>query len=693
MSYTLEIRYADRPPETRTFEQPVVILGREQGDIALRDPQVSGRHAELRWDGTSLTFRDLGSSNGSFDASGQRLMAPKVMVVDQPVRLGGACMIVLKSVVAAATAAGGTMMMPAMPKGGFGQPPGAPPPGAPPSYGQPPGAPPSYGQPPGAPPSYGQPPGAPPSYGQPPGAPPSYGQPPGAPPSYGQPPGAPPSYGQPAAAQQPAFAQQPQQAQQPAFAQQPQQAQQPAFAQQPQQAQQPAFAQQPQQAQQPAFAQQPQQAQQPAFAQQPQQAQQPAFAQQPQQAQQPSFATGLDAAAKQAEAAFDGSYKAIFLRAWAFLQPNLVPVALTMAAVIVVPALARFLLGWIPVLGTIINIAAGLIGAVATPLSAVVLVYYVLKVRAGQPIGIVDAWKTIAGSFVAVWVNLLVAGIVAGIGAIFLVVPGIMLGFFAVPMFLLENKRLLAINMGSLEWVKRDLVKIIVVVLIAACAAVPIAIVGGILGFVLGLISDYLGAGINVLFGTLGGAIVVTMVMVIAVQMYFDVVAAEGRSVEDVQRAAIERIEAGIKDIGKFEAPDLNAAVQPPPQQGYDAQPQQGGYAQPQQGGYAQPQSPQQGGYAQPQQGYEQPGYGQQPQQGYGQPPQQGYGQQQPQQGYGQQPQQGYGQQPQQGYGQQPQQGYGQPQQGYGQPQQPQQGYGQQPQQGYPPQGGGWPQQ
>jgi TM2 domain-containing membrane protein YozV len=60
--------------------------------------------------------------------------------------------------------------------------------------------------------------------------------------------------------------------------------------------------------------------------------------------------------------------------------------------------------------------------------------------------------------------------------------------------------------------------------------------------------------------------------------------------------------------------------------------------------------------------------------QGYGQPPQQ---QQPMQQGYGQPPmQQGYGQPPQM-----QQQGYGQPQQGYGQPQQ--QGYGQ-PQMGYP---------
>ncbi|WP_438026111.1 hypothetical protein [Sorangium sp. So ce233] len=88
------------------------------------------------------------------------------------------------------------------PGGGHGQPPGQPPGGAygqPPggAYGQPPGG--GYGQPPGQPPggAYGQPPGG--GYGQPPGQPPggAYGQPPGG--AYGQPPGQPPggAYGQP----------------------------------------------------------------------------------------------------------------------------------------------------------------------------------------------------------------------------------------------------------------------------------------------------------------------------------------------------------------------------------------------------------------------------------------------------------------------------------------------------------------
>ncbi|MCA9638328.1 MAG: hypothetical protein KC420_20000 [Myxococcales bacterium] len=42
-SFTLHIQYVDRPPETRTFaDRDKVTLGRDIGDIALRDSQVSG---------------------------------------------------------------------------------------------------------------------------------------------------------------------------------------------------------------------------------------------------------------------------------------------------------------------------------------------------------------------------------------------------------------------------------------------------------------------------------------------------------------------------------------------------------------------------------------------------------------------------------------------------------------------------
>ncbi len=98
MPFTVEIQHADRPAETLEFEQPVVALGRDQGDVTVADPQLSGRHAELRFDGDAVQFRDLTSTNGSFDQDGQRLEELTTLVPGQRVRLGENTWVELKSV-------------------------------------------------------------------------------------------------------------------------------------------------------------------------------------------------------------------------------------------------------------------------------------------------------------------------------------------------------------------------------------------------------------------------------------------------------------------------------------------------------------------------------------------------------------------------------------------------------------------
>ena len=74
--YTLYVQYAGRPPETKSFDKETIVIGRDVGDIALLDPQVSGRHAELRFQSGKLMFQDLGSTNGSFLPSGERVSGP-----------------------------------------------------------------------------------------------------------------------------------------------------------------------------------------------------------------------------------------------------------------------------------------------------------------------------------------------------------------------------------------------------------------------------------------------------------------------------------------------------------------------------------------------------------------------------------------------------------------------------------------
>lgn len=48
------------------LRQPRLVLGRRKADVVLNDPEISGQHAELLWDGQVLRVKDLGSTNGTF---------------------------------------------------------------------------------------------------------------------------------------------------------------------------------------------------------------------------------------------------------------------------------------------------------------------------------------------------------------------------------------------------------------------------------------------------------------------------------------------------------------------------------------------------------------------------------------------------------------------------------------------------
>ncbi|MGM0574595.1 MAG: DUF898 family protein [Myxococcota bacterium] len=68
--YVLEITPADGPAETREVRQATVTVGRREGDIVIPDPGASGRHAEIRFDGSAVTVYDVGSTNGTLFQGG-----------------------------------------------------------------------------------------------------------------------------------------------------------------------------------------------------------------------------------------------------------------------------------------------------------------------------------------------------------------------------------------------------------------------------------------------------------------------------------------------------------------------------------------------------------------------------------------------------------------------------------------------
>ncbi len=69
---TLRVERGGEPPETLTFAAPRVLVGRETGDIVLRDPESSALHAEIDCTTGVVVVRDLGSSNGTW-RDGERL--------------------------------------------------------------------------------------------------------------------------------------------------------------------------------------------------------------------------------------------------------------------------------------------------------------------------------------------------------------------------------------------------------------------------------------------------------------------------------------------------------------------------------------------------------------------------------------------------------------------------------------------
>lgn len=86
---TIRINHPDGRGEDRLLSPGSYQIGRESGDIVLRDPNVSASHARLEVGPTGVTIVDLGSSNGTLDESGRRLAGPYALSLNAPIRLGG----------------------------------------------------------------------------------------------------------------------------------------------------------------------------------------------------------------------------------------------------------------------------------------------------------------------------------------------------------------------------------------------------------------------------------------------------------------------------------------------------------------------------------------------------------------------------------------------------------------------------
>jgi S-DNA-T family DNA segregation ATPase FtsK/SpoIIIE len=113
-SAKLRIGHADGRVEERELGAGSYRIGREDADIVLPDASVSARHAVLEVNALGVVIQDVGSRNGTSNASGQRISSPYTLLPEQPVRLGKATLTLLRT----PGQAGGTRAMPEMPRPG-----------------------------------------------------------------------------------------------------------------------------------------------------------------------------------------------------------------------------------------------------------------------------------------------------------------------------------------------------------------------------------------------------------------------------------------------------------------------------------------------------------------------------------------------------------------------------------------------
>ncbi len=65
MAVKIIVLREDKPVDQIVLDQPKMVIGRKsECDIAIKDPAISGNHAEIEYVGNGYIIRDLGSTNG-----------------------------------------------------------------------------------------------------------------------------------------------------------------------------------------------------------------------------------------------------------------------------------------------------------------------------------------------------------------------------------------------------------------------------------------------------------------------------------------------------------------------------------------------------------------------------------------------------------------------------------------------------
>ena len=212
---------------------------------------------------------------------------------------------------------------------------------------------------------------------------------------------------------------------------------------------------------------------------------------------------------------------AFVVGAWEAIKPQIIPATL-ITAILSVP---MAVLGWFVLVtfgplgfGAILLLLLALAQLAGTLILMPALVRFVLGVHLGQPVDIRTAIMSQVADFKTVGLNFLVFGIVAGIAAVFLIIPAIFVAVFVGQIYFVEGKRFGDAIGRNVELVKRDWVTATVNVLVPA---VVLAVGLGIVGFILGVL-PVIGGLMGALGRAVGQAVITPIIMMLCTRMYFD---------------------------------------------------------------------------------------------------------------------------------------------------------------------------
>ncbi len=210
-------------------------------------------------------------------------------------------------------------------------------------------------------------------------------------------------------------------------------------------------------------------------------------------------------------------FATLYKQAWEFLKPVLVPSALIVGGITVPIALASGILGLIPVVGGVLAFILGLAEAVLMPLAIAALTRFLLGVYLNHPVDWMTAWKQQIANAKMVWLSFFVAGLIAGVGVLFLIIPGILLGSFIGVIYFCEGKRMVDINLRNLEIAKQDpLLPIVAFIVVALAVGIAVAIPTWVLGLI-----PWIGSILASVLVAAVTAVVMPFMIVLSIMLYF----------------------------------------------------------------------------------------------------------------------------------------------------------------------------